>query len=223
MAMKKELAKFIDHTNVSPNSTEKDIEKLCKEAIKYKFNSVCVPVIWVEKAKRLVKNMAKVIAVVGFPFGFNPTESKVIEAKIAVEKGADEIDMVLNRCWLKSKKYDLVERDIREVVKAAGKKGVKVILETPDLNEEEIKKACLIARKAGAEFIKTCTGLRGGVKLKDLEIIKKTVPGMKIKASGGIRDYRKALKLIKAGASRIGSSSGVKIIKGLKVSKKVKY
>lgn len=223
MAMKKELAKFIDHTNVSPNSTEKDIEKLCKEAIKYKFNSVCVPVVWVEKAKKLVKNRVKVIAVVGFPFGFNPTEAKVIETKIAVKKGADEIDMVLNRCWLKSKKYGLVEKDIREVVKAAGKKGVKVILETPDLNEEEIEKACLIARKAGAEFIKTCTGLRGGVKLKDLEIIKKVVPEMKIKASGGIRDYRKALKLIKAGASRIGSSSGVKIIKGLKVNKKVKY
>ncbi len=220
---REELAKFIDHTNVSPNSTEKDIEKLCKEALKYKFNSVCVPVIWVEKAKKLVKDRLKVIAVVGFPFGFNPTQSKVVETKIAIEKGADEIDMVLNRCWLKSKKYDLVEKDIREVVKAAKGRGVKVILETPDLSEEEIKKACVIAKRAGAEFIKTCTGLRGSVKLRDLEIIKKAVPGMKIKASGGIRDYKKALRLIKAGASRIGSSSGVKIIKGLKVSKKVKY
>jgi len=219
---REELAKFIDHTNVSPNSTEKDIEKLCKEALKYNFNAVCVPVIWVKKAKQIVKNKIKVIAVVGFPFGFNPTESKVLETKIGIKNGADEIDMVLNRCWLKSKKYDLVENDIREVVKAA-KGKVKVIIETPDLSEEEIEKACLIAKRAGAEFIKTCTGLRGGVRIKDVRLIKKFVPGMKIKASGGIRDYKKALRLIEEGASRIGTSSGVKIIKGLKVSKKVKY
>ena len=220
---RKEIARFIDHTNVKPISTEKDIEKLCKEAIRYKFHSVCVPVIWVKKAKELVKNKVKVIAVVGFPYGFNPTEAKVVETKIAIKNGADEIDMVLNRCWLKSKKYDLVERDIREVVKAAGKKGVKVIIETPDLSEAEIKKACLIAKKAGAEFIKTCTGLRGGVKVKDVKLIKRIVPDMKIKASGGIRTYEKALSLIKAGAVRIGTSTGVKIIKGEKVSKKIRY
>lgn len=191
--------------------------------MKYGFHSVCVPVIWVKKAKQLVKNKAKVIAVVGFPFGFNPTEAKVVETKIAIRNGADEIDMVLNRCWLKSKKYDLVEKDIREVVKAARPKGVKVIIETPDLSEDEIKKACLIAKKAGAEFIKTCTGLRGGVKIKDVKLIKKIVPDLKIKASGGIRTYEKALKLIKAGAVRIGTSAGVQIVKGIKVSKKVKY
>lgn len=219
------LARMIEHTKVNPNTTERDIEKLCKEAKKYNFYSVCVPVIYVKKAKEMLKNTdVKVVCVVGFPFGFSPTEAKVIETKKAIADGVDEIDMVINRCWLKSGKYDLVENDIREVVKAAEGKKVKVIIETSDLNKNEIVKACLICKNAGAHFIKTSTGYtKCGAKIEDIKLIKKTVPDLEIKASGGIRTFKKAIQMIKAGATRIGTSTGVAIIEGKKVKRGIKY
>lgn len=225
MIDKATLAKMIDHTKVSPNTTEKDIKKLCNEAKKYGFNAVCVPSIYVKKAKEFLrKTDVKVICVIGFPFGFAPTEAKVIETKKAIEDGADEIDMVMNRCWFKSKRYDLVEKDIREVVKAAKGKKVKVIIETSDLSKKEIVKACLIAKMAGAHFIKTSTGYtKSGAKVEDIKLIKKTVPDLEIKASGGIRSFRKAVEMVKAGATRIGTSTGVAIIEGKKVKRGIKY
>jgi len=199
------INEILDAAFVRPTDTKRDTIKLCKNALKYKFN-VCVPPCYVKLAKKILKNKTKLIAVIGFPFGNTATESKVFETKEAIKNGADEIDMVMNIAMFKSKDYICVFRDIKAVKKAAQKKVVKVIIETGYLSKREIVKAAKIAMRAGADFVKTSTGLISGAKIEDIRLIKKVVKDkIGIKASGGIRTKRKALAMIKAGATRIGT------------------
>lgn len=214
---REDLARIIEHTNVSPNALPSDIDRLCEEALKYNFYAVLVPPIYVKHAKKRLRGSGiKVVAVVGFPWGNNPTVSKVAETKYAVKSGVDEIDMVLNRSWLKSGDYRAVMRDIRAVIRAAGKRPVKVILETSDLTEEEKVEAIKIAVKAGASHIKTSTGYginKGGATVEDVLLIRRLAgPSIGIKASGGIKKIEDAKRLVEAGATRIGTSRGVELI-----------
>lgn len=212
------IAKMIDHTALKADTTKETIEKLCQEASEYQFASVCVNPTWVETAAQLLKGSSvKVCTVIGFPLGANTPESKAFETKDAIEKGANEVDMVINIGALKDKNNDLVERDIKAVVEAAkGKALTKVIIETSLLTEEEKVRACELAVSAGADFVKTSTGFStGGATVEDIALMRKTVgPEIGVKASGGVRDTEGAEALVKAGASRIGASSGVSIVKG---------
>ena len=218
-----ELAKMIDHTILKANATQSDIEKLCDEAKKYNFASVCVNPYWVPLASDLLKNSTvKVCTVIGFPLGATSSESKASETEIAILQGADEVDMVINVGAMKNNQTDIVENDILSVVNSARKTGktqnkniiVKVILETCYLTKNEIKNACLCAKNAGADFVKTSTGFgTGGATVEDVALMKETVgSSMDVKASGGIRDYETAIKMIEAGASRLGTSSGISIV-----------
>lgn len=225
------IAQYIDHTNVKPTATAADIKKLCQEARKYKFYSVCVTPVYVKLAKKFLSGSGvKTITVIGFPHGSETTLAKAMATYEAVKNGADEVDMVMNIGALKAKNYRFVQEDIKAVVKAVclssrqkEKRPVKVIIETGYLTKAEIKKASQLVKKAGAAFVKTCTGFAPGkATVADIKLIRKTVgPKMGIKASGGIRDYQTALAMIKAGATRIGTSAGVAIIKGKK--SKVSY
>ena len=206
---------YIDHTILKPTATEKDIIDLCEEAKEYKFYSVCVNSCFVPLAKQLVeKTSVKICSVVGFPLGAMSTEAKVFEAQKAVEDGADEIDMVINIGFLKSKNYFRVLKDISDVKNAIGKIPLKVILEISELSKNEIILASEICLDAKADFVKTSTGFsKSGATLTAVKIIRKTVKNKaKIKASGGIRDYETAIKFIEAGADRIGTSSGIAIV-----------
>ena len=211
-----ELAKYIDHTLLKPDATEEQIKKLCAEAKEYNFASVCINPIYVSLAATLLKNSdVKVCTVVGFPLGANLTATKVFETKQAIEDGAEEIDMVIANSVFKTGNYDWVQEDIKEVVKACkGKAIVKVIIETSLLSDEEIVQACNIAKAAGAHFVKTSTGfIGGGATEAHIKLMRETVgEDMGVKASGGVRTYDDAIKMIKAGASRIGASAGVKIV-----------
>ena len=218
-----ELAKMIDHTILKANATQSDIEKLCDEAKKYNFASVCVNPYWVPLASDLLKNSTvKVCTVIGFPLGATSSESKASETEIAILQGADEVDMVINVGAMKNNQTDIVENDILSVVNSARKTGktqnkniiVKVILETCYLTKDEIKNACLCAKNAGADFVKTSTGFgTGGATVEDVALMKETVgSSMEVKASGGIRDYETAIKMIEAGATRLGTSSGISIV-----------
>lgn len=218
-----ELAKMIDHTILKANATQSDIEKLCEEAKEYNFASVCVNPYWVPLASDLLKNSTvKVCTVIGFPLGATSSESKVSETEIAILQGADEVDMVINVGAMKNNQTDIVEKDILSVVNSARKTGkaqnknitVKVILETCYLTKDEIKNACLCAKNAGADFVKTSTGFgTGGATVEDVKLMKETVgSSMEVKASGGIRDYETAIKMIEAGATRLGTSSGIAIV-----------
>ena len=218
-----ELAKMIDHTILKANATQSDIEKLCDEAKKYNFASVCVNPYWVPLASDLLKNSTvKVCTVIGFPLGATSSESKAYETEIAILQGTDEVDMVINVGAMKNNKTDIVEKDILSVVNSARKTGktqnkniiVKVILETCYLTKDEIKNACLSAKNAGADFVKTSTGFgTGGATVEDVSLMKETVgSSMEVKASGGIRDYETAIKMIEAGATRLGTSSGISIV-----------
>lgn len=209
------LNSYIDHTILKPTATEKDIIDLCEEAKEYKFYSVCVNSCFVPLAKQLVeKTSVKICSVVGFPLGAMSTEAKVFEAQKAVEDGADEIDMVINIGFLKSKNYFRVLKDISDVKNAIGKIPLKVILEISELSKNEIILASEICLDAKADFVKTSTGFsKSGATLTAVKIIRKTVKNKaKIKASGGIRDYETAVKFIEAGADRIGTSSGITIV-----------
>ncbi|MBO1512262.1 deoxyribose-phosphate aldolase [Metabacillus bambusae] len=212
------IAKMIDHTALKADTTKDTIEKLCTEASEYKFASVCVNPTWVETAAKLLKGSdVKVCTVIGFPLGANTPETKAFETKDAIEKGATEVDMVINIGALKDKNDELVERDIRAVAGAAkGKALSKVIIETSLLTEEEKVRACEIAVRAGADYVKTSTGFSsGGATVEDIELMRKTVgPEIGVKASGGVRDTEGAEAMVKAGATRIGASSGVSIVKG---------
>lgn len=203
-----ELAGYLDVAYIRPTDTKRDIINLCRNAIKYRFHSVCVPPCYVKLAKKILKGRIGITAVIGFPLGTTTTETKVFETKQAIKNGADEIDMVMNIAMFKSKDYDYVLKDINSVARAARRKIVKVIIETGYLNEKEIKKAASIVKKSDADFIKTSTGFKGGAKVKDIILIKSVVKDkVRIKASGGIRTRRKALDMIKVGASRIGTRS----------------
>ena len=211
------LNKYIDHTLLKPDASQGQIETLIEEAKKYDFASVCVNPTWVSFAAQALKTTdVKVCTVIGFPLGANTPELKAFETSDAIRNGANEVDMVINIGALKSRNFDLVERDIRAVVEAAKETLVKVIIETCLLTDDEKVKACQIAQKAGADFVKTSTGFStGGATVADVALMRKTVgPDMGVKASGGARSYEDALAFIKAGATRIGASSGVAIMEG---------
>ena len=211
------LNKYIDHTLLKPDASQEQIETLIEEAKKYDFASVCVNPTWVSFAAQALKATdVKVCTVIGFPLGANTPELKAFETSDAIQNGANEIDMVINIGALKSRNFDLVERDIRAVVEAAKGTLVKVIIETCLLTDDEKVRACQLAQKAGADFVKTSTGFStGGATVADVALMRKTVgPDMGVKASGGARSYEDALAFIKAGATRIGASSGVAIMEG---------
>lgn len=211
------LNKYIDHTLLKADASQEQIETLIEEAKKYDFASVCVNPTWVSFAAQALKATdVKVCTVIGFPLGANTPEIKACETSDAIQNGANEVDMVINIGALKSRNFDLVKRDIRAVVEAAKGTLVKVIIETCLLTDDEKVKACQIAQKAGADFVKTSTGFStGGATVEDVALMRKTVgPDMGVKASGGARSYEDALAFIKAGATRIGASSGVAIMEG---------
>ena len=213
-----ELAAVIDHTLLKPEATADEVERLCKEARQYGFFSVCVTSSWVSRCRDLLRgSKVKVCCVVGFPLGAMDFRSKAYETREAIANGADEIDMVNNIGALKSGDLDLVEKDIRAVVQAARGKVTKVILETGLLTDAEKVTACQLCKKAGATFVKTSTGFsKGSVATEaDIALMRKTVgPRMGVKASGGVRSLADAKKMIAAGATRIGTSSGVAIVTG---------
>jgi deoxyribose-phosphate aldolase len=213
------IANMIDHTALAATTSKEAIIALAQEAKEYKFASVCVNPTWVKTAAEVLKDTTevKVCTVIGFPLGANTPEVKAFETMNAIENGATEIDMVINIGALKDKNDELVERDIRAVVDAAkGKALTKVIIETSLLTEEEKERACLISVKAGTDFVKTSTGFStGGATVEDIALMRKIVgPSIGVKASGGVRSREDALAMIEAGASRIGASSGVSIVKG---------
>ncbi len=211
-----DIARFIDHTLLKPDATEEMIENLCNEAKKYNFYAVCINPYYVKLAKNILRNSnVKIATVIGFPLGASTSKTKALEAEESIKDGADELDMVISIAALKNKDYDKVKEDIEEVVKKAkGNALVKVIIETCLLTEDEKVRACNLSLEAGANFVKTSTGFNGkGATVEDIRLIKSVVGDrMKIKASGGIRDYETAIKMIEAGANRIGASSSVKIV-----------
>lgn len=214
------LEKYIDHTLLKPEATEADIIKICEEAKKYDFASVCVNAYYASLVSRELKGTdVKTCVVVGFPLGATTKEVKAFETKQAIENGAQEVDMVINVGALKAKKYDKVREDIKAVVEAAkGKALVKVILENCLLTKEEIIKACELSKEAGADFVKTSTGFStGGAKVEDVKLMRETVgPDMGVKASGAVRTREDADAVIAAGASRIGASASIAIVEGSK-------
>ena len=215
--MNKPINKYIDHTLLKPDATKSEIEKLCKEALEYDFYSVCVNSYWVPLCASLLDGIdVKIAAVVGFPLGAMSTEAKVYETHVACREGAGEIDMVMNIGALKSGNLNAVEDDIHQVVTSAAEFDaiVKVILETGLLSDEEIVTACKLSENAGAAFVKTSTGFgHGGAELDKVKLMRASVSeNVLVKASGGIRDKEAALAMIDAGADRIGTSSGMKIV-----------
>lgn len=211
----KNLANLIDHTLLKP-STKKQITALCFEAVQYGFATVCILPGYVKFAqKALSGSKVKVCTVVGFPLGENTTRTKVYETKNAVKNGAEEIDMVINLSWAKGNEWKKVAKEIAAVVKAAGGVMVKVIIETCLLDKKKIVKACEACIEGGAQCVKTSTGFSiGGAKVEDITLMAETLKGsgLIIKASGGIRDKATARAMVEAGAGRIGTSSGVKIV-----------
>ncbi|MEH7082062.1 deoxyribose-phosphate aldolase [Neobacillus drentensis] len=218
----KNIAAMIDHTLLKPEATKQQIEALCQEAKEYKFASVCVNPTWVSTAKELLQGSGVMVCtVIGFPLGATTSETKAFETKNAIEHGAEEVDMVINIGALKDHNDELVENDIRAVVEAAkGKAHTKVIIETSLLSKEEKIRACELALKAGADFVKTSTGFStGGATAEDIALMRKTVgPEMGVKASGGVRNTEDVQKMIEAGATRIGASSSIAIVNGLTVT-----
>lgn len=219
----KNLSQYIDHTLLKADARLEDIQKLCKEAKEYKFFSVCINSSYIKDATSLLKGSeVKICTVVGFPLGACNSQTKAYEAKTAIEDGANEIDMVINIANLKDKQYDKVKQDIKKVQQACQKVTLKVIFETALLSDEEIKEVSLICKDLKVDFIKTSTGFSNrGASLNDVRIMKEAVGNkVKIKASGGIRDYETAILMIEAGASRLGVSAGIAILKGDKSSSK---
>lgn len=213
----RKVAHYIDHTLLKPEATRDEILKLCEEGARYGFASVCINPVWVREAACALRGSGvKVCTVIGFPLGANTPDVKAYEARRAVFDGATELDMVLNIGALKSEEYDLALRDIRGVVDVAHEAGClcKVIIETALLTDDEKVRACLIAKEASADFVKTSTGFsKGGATVADIALMRRAVGGqMGVKASGGVRDYKQAQEMIEAGATRIGASVGVKIV-----------
>ena len=216
--MTENLNKYIEHTLLKQDATMADLHKTFEEAKEHDFLGVCVNPCYVSEAKKCLKDTdVKVVTVIGFPLGANTTETKIFETINAVRDGADEIDMVINVTKVKDKQTDYLVDEIRQIKAACQGHNLKVIIETDLLAKEEIVYACECAVNGGADFVKTSTGfVKGGVgaKAEDVELMYKTVSpaGLKVKASGGIRDKQTALDMIKAGAVRLGTSSGVKIV-----------
>ena len=212
------LNKYIEHTLLKQDALTEDLKKLFDEAKRYNFRGVCINPAYVKMAKEALKDTdVKIVTVIGFPLGANKTEVKAFEASAAKADGADEIDMVINVTAIKDKNYDYVKEDIKAVKIACGELPLKVILETDLLTKDEIKKACELSVEAGANFVKTSTGfVKNGVgaKAEDVKLMYDTVNphGLKVKASGGIRDKETAIKMIEAGAYSLGTSSGIRIM-----------
>ena len=213
-----ELNRMIDHTILKADATEEDVLRIIEEAKKYHFYSVCINPTWVSLAKeQLKREPVAVCTAIGFPLGANTSAVKAYETTDAINNGADEVDMVINIGALKSKQFNKVQQDIEAVVEAAKDRAlVKVIIETALLTNEEIVKACELAKIAGADFVKTSTGFStGGAKVEDIRLMRATVgPEMGVKASGGIHNEEEAVAMVEAGATRIGTSAGVAIISG---------
>lgn len=213
------LAKYIDHTLLKAFATEEEIRKLCAEAAEHKFASVCVNPTWIKLCSELLKDTGVLVCtVIGFPLGATPSEVKAYETKIAVENGAQEVDMVINIGDVKAKRYDAVERDVKAVVDAAkGKALTKVIIECCYLTDEEKVEVCKRCVAAGAEYVKTSTGFgTHGAKPEDVKLMKETVGDKAlVKAAGGIRTFDDAMIMIQNGASRIGASAGIAILDGM--------
>ena len=211
-----DIAKYIDHTILKPEATVEDVKKLCMEAREYNFASICVNGCHAKLVStELAGTDVKTCVVVGFPLGAMTKEAKAFETKNAIENGASEIDMVINIGALKDRNYALLKEDIEAVVNAAkGKAIVKVIIETCLLTDEEKVKACVISKEAKADFVKTSTGFSsGGATKEDIALMRKAVgEALGVKASGGVRDYKTAMEMINAGASRIGSSNSIVIV-----------
>lgn len=217
--MTKNYAKMIDHTLLKAEATKEQIEKICAEAKEFGFASVCVNPTWVKLCSELLQGTEVLVCtVIGFPLGANTSAVKAFEVKDAIANGAKEVDMVINIGALKDKNYDLVQADIAAVVEAAkGSAIVKVIIESCLLTDEEKVKACELSVAAGADFVKTSTGFStGGATAEDIALMRKTVgPDLGVKASGGVRSLEDMKKMVEAGATRIGASSGVAIMNGL--------
>lgn len=217
--MNTNFAKYIDHTLLKADAKKEEILELCKEARMYTFASVCVNPTWVKTASDALEGSSvKVCTVIGFPLGSSTSEVKAFETTNAVQNGAQEIDMVINIGALRGGEDEIVKRDIASVVEAAkGKALVKVIIETSLLTDTEKRTACELAMVAGADFVKTSTGFStGGATEEDVKLMRAVVgPGMGVKASGGVRSFEDMEKMIQAGATRIGASSGVQIMKGI--------
>ena len=211
------LSKYIDHTLLKPDAKQIEIEKLCEEAKKYDFASVCINPCWVKLAKKMLKGTTiKVCTVIGFPLGQNSTLIKAAETKNAIEEGADEIDMVINISWVKDRKAKDIECEIALLKKICGKKHIlKVIIETCLLTNEDKVFACELAVASGADYVKTSTGFStGGATVADVKLMKKVVgKKAKVKASGGIKTPQQFKEMIKEGAERIGTSKGCELIK----------
>ncbi|MGY4796558.1 deoxyribose-phosphate aldolase [Lysinibacillus sp. FSL K6-0057] len=217
--MEQNFARMIDHTLLKAEATKEQIEKLCAEAKQFNFASVCVNPTWVKRSSELLQGTEVVVCtVIGFPLGANTPAVKAFEAKDAIANGAKEVDMVINIGALKDKNDELVQADIAAVVEAAkGSALVKVIIEACLLTDEEKVKACELAVAAGADYVKTSTGFStGGATAEDIALMRKTVgPELGVKASGGVRSLEDMKKMVEAGATRIGASSGVAIMNGL--------
>ncbi|MBF0753263.1 deoxyribose-phosphate aldolase [Jeotgalicoccus nanhaiensis] len=211
-------AKYIDHTLLKPEVTDKEISVLCDEAHEHGFFSVCIQPSWVKTAaEKLAESEVKVCTVIGFPHGATTSEVKAFETKDAISNGADEVDMVINIGQLKAGNLDYVKEDIKSVVDAANKEAlVKVIIESSLLTEDEVVTASRLAQEAGADFVKTSTGFNGGgASVEAVALMRLTVgEDMGVKASGGVRSYEDAKKMIEVGATRIGASSGIAIVNG---------
>ena len=207
--------KFIDNTILKADATIEDIKRLCEESKIYDFKSVCINPCFIKAAKEFLKESDVLICtVIGFPLGSMTTEAKVFEAMDAVKKGADEVDMVINISMLKDKQYDYVKTEIEQIKGAVGKKVLKVIIECCLLTDEEKVIACKLAKEAGADFVKTSTGFsKWGATKEDIKLMRETVgPLMGVKAAGGVRTHEEMLEMIENGATRIGTSSGAKLM-----------
>lgn len=210
----KDILKTVDHTLLLQTSTWDEIKVICDDGMKYGVASVCIPPSFVKRVKEYVGEALKICTVIGFPNGYNTTEVKVFETRDAIQKGADEIDMIINIGMVKEKNYDYITNEIREIKEACEDKILKVIIETCLLTEEEKIVLCDCVTKAGADFIKTSTGFsNGGATIEDIELFKKYVgKDVKIKAAGGVKSIEKAEEFIEKGASRLGTSSIIKIM-----------
>lgn len=211
----KEILKHVDHTLLTQTATWEEIRRICDDAMHYGTASVCIPPSYVKQVKEYVQNKMAVCTVIGFPNGYMTTKAKEFETKDALENGADEIDMVINLGWVKDKKYDCIEKEIRILKNACGEKILKVIIETCLLNEEEKIKMCEIVTRAGADYIKTSTGFsKAGATFEDIDLFSKNIgPDVKMKAAGGISSLDDAERFLKLGADRLGTSRIIKLVK----------
>lgn len=212
---KQDILKKVDHTILSQTAKWEDVKKICDDGIKYNVASVCIPPCYVEEAKKYVGDKLKICTVIGFPNGYNTTNVKVYETLSAIENGADEIDMVINIGYLKDKRYNDIENEIKSIKSVCGDKVLKVIIETCLLTDEEKIKMCEIVDKSGADYIKTSTGFStSGATFEDVKIFKENLKGsnLKIKAAGGVKSFEDAEEFIRLGADRLGTSRLVKLM-----------